>query len=189
MLDGNVKQYAFGVGKQLIEPGTNAGIVGADLCFRRPVRWLVGWQPTIHRIDAESKQLVELCVKWLDAESLSGNQIPVERFQVPQVKDQPMPLRNRAVIEGFGADQRKQGIRYLPSVRQTREKNLVTVAEESGRAKVINSPQGENDICPLHPGYQDYISFQKGEAKIMQNQVPIHLRSTSPSFRPAQLTS
>jgi hypothetical protein len=77
---------------------------------------LIGWQAAANGVDSESKELIEGGVKTSQAERSLAQQIPVECLYVPQVKDNPMTLRDGALIECFVAQNLKEFIRRCPCV-------------------------------------------------------------------------
>src|SRR4051794_39076925 len=64
-----------------------------------PVRWLVGRQASANRIDSKSKKLIECGVKGLQAKRALRQQIPVESFNVPNIKNDAMAFGNRPIIQ------------------------------------------------------------------------------------------
>jgi hypothetical protein len=65
----------------------------------RPVRRLVGRQASANGIDSKSKKLIKCGVKGLQAKRSLRQQIPVESFNVPNIKNDAMALGNRPIIQ------------------------------------------------------------------------------------------
>ena len=61
---------------------------------RRPIRWLVGGQSAIDRVDAKRKQPIKFGMKALQSRQTSVEQIPVERFKMADIENGTVPLRN-----------------------------------------------------------------------------------------------
>src|ERR1700685_2716880 len=74
-------------------------VVRIDLFALRPVRRLIARQSSADWVDSKRKQLIECLVKRLQPERPLRQQIPVERFDVPNVKNDAMPLRDRTVVQ------------------------------------------------------------------------------------------
>ena len=66
--------------------------------MRWPVLWSVRWQPAIHRIDTEGKQLIECRSYRCEVKESSAQQVPIESFEMAHVKNNPVPLRYRPVV-------------------------------------------------------------------------------------------
>ena len=52
--------------------------------------------------------MIEVLVERVQAERRPRNQVPVERLQMPQVEDDPMPFGDRAIVHGLGLQQLEQ---------------------------------------------------------------------------------
>src|SRR5271155_1394465 len=76
----------------------------------RPIRRNVGRQTSAHGIDAESKEPVKLGLHTLQTEDTIPEQIPVERFEVSDIKDNPVALRDRPLVEEFAANNIKERV-------------------------------------------------------------------------------
>ena len=64
----------------------------------RPIRRLVCRQAAADRIDAKRKKLIEERMKRLQAKGALPEQIPIESFDVSDIKNDAMPLGDRPVI-------------------------------------------------------------------------------------------
>jgi hypothetical protein len=94
MLHGNVKELtvaAFGL--CCVQAFAYRIAIREHSVKRGPITRAIARQTSTHRIDAEREQPVELCVERLQTER-SGEQIPVERLEVPDVEDDAVPLGN-----------------------------------------------------------------------------------------------
>ena len=76
---------------QIVSPG--------PLRSRRPVAGRVGRQLAGVRIDAALKQVVERGMKRRRIQAPACQVVPVESFEVTEIKDNTMPFRNRTVVE------------------------------------------------------------------------------------------
>ena len=110
MFDGHVQQAA------MFEAAPDAGlrrsrranrsvqlfaqpvVVFANSVARRPILRLVGRQAAIHRIDAKRKELVKAGSKE-DRPRRCREKIPVESFQMPKIKNNPMAFRDGPVVQ------------------------------------------------------------------------------------------
>ena len=91
--------------------------VAFDLLPGRPVRGLIRWQSAIHRVDAERKQAIELRIERFPPGNSRVQKIPIERFQMPQVKDDAVPLRDGTLVQSIRADQFEELIRLPAGLR------------------------------------------------------------------------
>jgi hypothetical protein len=60
---------------------------------------LVRRQPSADRIDAKSEEAIELRIEYLSLQNTRPEKIPVESLEVTEIKDDPVPLRNRSLIK------------------------------------------------------------------------------------------
>ena len=104
-----------------IENVSDFTYVVADGIQRGPVRRNVGRQSSSDGIDTEGEQAVKSGMDTFQAVrgalcQTSGEQIPVECFQMPDIKDDAMPLRNGPLVKRFGANQIKESITAASSI-------------------------------------------------------------------------
>ncbi len=110
MFDGHLQQGRFvdplrgGVGDPFafeapVEPFANLVIVPTNLFESRPVRRLVVRQAPADGVDSKRQQFVELRMERLQVEGVSRQKIPIEGFQVADVENDPVPLRDRALVK------------------------------------------------------------------------------------------
>ena len=50
-----------------------------------------------------------------------AQQVPIKRFQVPHVKDDAVPFRNRPLVEELGLDLLEQAVSFGAGLLQTRK--------------------------------------------------------------------
>src|SRR6267154_350577 len=63
-----------------------------------PIRRLIRRQSATHWVDPECEKLIESRMKRLQPKRTLRQQIPIEGFHVPNVKNNPMPLGDRPVV-------------------------------------------------------------------------------------------
>ena len=83
---------------RLIQLALELVVVAIYFFARRPVGWLVGRQAAAYRIDSKGKKLIEGRVKRLQPKGGLCQQILIEGFDVANIKNNAMPLGNRAVV-------------------------------------------------------------------------------------------
>src|SRR5712664_208252 len=86
-------------GNRAVQLAAQLLVVMVNVFSLRPVRWLVRRQATPHRIDPKGKKLIKGRMKRMQTERPLSQQIPIKGFHVPNVKNNPMPLRNRPVVK------------------------------------------------------------------------------------------
>src|SRR5262249_34867815 len=69
----------------------------------RPVGGRVLGQASTDRVNAEGKKLVELALEGLQSKSSLGEQIPIECFDMANVENDPVPLRDWTIVDRFVA--------------------------------------------------------------------------------------
>ena len=89
-------------------------IVLTHLGDRRPVARLIGRQSAADRINSKRKQTIELWIEGLNPQQPLAQQVPVEGFQMTYIKNDAMPLANRALIERTSANDFKELIGFIP---------------------------------------------------------------------------
>jgi len=119
--------------KNFVDDGARAAIVGLDLIFGRPVRRLVLGSFSNRRIDAELKQMVDLRMEGRDVLGVAQNRVPIERFQMAQVEDEPVPFRDRPRIQSAGLQQ----LEYFVGARSRRLDFLEEMSTDSGCSHAI----------------------------------------------------
>src|SRR5207244_62209 len=78
---------------------------------------------------AEREQLVELLVERREVRGLAGDQVPVEGLDMPEIEHQPVTLRDRALVERFGTQQREQTIGLGPGLIQAAGEGVAFIGE------------------------------------------------------------
>jgi hypothetical protein len=76
---------------------------------RRPVFRLIIRQTSLHGIDAEGEESIEIGVERSKSEWLK-EKVPVECLQMTQIENNTVALGNGTVVEGFGPDNFKEFI-------------------------------------------------------------------------------
>jgi hypothetical protein len=111
VFEGHVEEkLRYGLpGEAFIQTLSYSLSVSAHFLDGRPIRWLVTRQPAIYRIDSKGKELVKFGVEGLGAESRS-QQVAIKSFEMPDVENNPVALRNRPVIERFRPENLEQAI-------------------------------------------------------------------------------
>ena len=87
------------IAEQAIQLLPHAPVIGCDLGEAGPVSGLVSRKPAAHRIDAKGKQPVKLLMARSKAQGMTSDQVPVKCFEVADVENDAVPLRDRPVIE------------------------------------------------------------------------------------------
>ena len=78
-------------------------VVIANPIDRRPILGQVRRQASLYRIDAKCKELVKVRVERRKSQRFP-EKIPVERFQVAPIKNNPVAFRDGAVVQCCWAD-------------------------------------------------------------------------------------
>jgi hypothetical protein len=86
---------------------------------RRPIGGNIGGQSSADRIDAEGKEPVQLGLHTLQTEDTIPEQIPIERFEVSDIKDNAVALRDRPLVEEIIADHIKELVALAASPEET----------------------------------------------------------------------
>lgn len=128
-----------------------------------PISRLVGREAAIHGINSEGEELVERGVMRLEA-CCPAEKVPIERFEMAEVKDQALTFGDRAAVERIRKQQRKQGIRtdtrFIHSTEQGWEKIRRQLKGRHG------SPLGWEPvlICVQVPGQRTLLGRLDAEA-------------------------
>src|SRR6202041_1688003 len=86
---------------------------------RRQIGGNIGGQPAADRIDAEGKEPVQLGLHTLQTEDTIPEQIPIERFEVSDIKDNAVALWDRPLVEEIIADHMKERVALAASMEET----------------------------------------------------------------------
>jgi hypothetical protein len=100
--------------ENVIDSFADAQIISFDLRKLRPVGRLVFREAAIHRIDAESKEVIKFLVRSAETQCVTRDQIPIECFEVADIEDDSVPLRNGPVIKRVRSHHPKQVIGHRP---------------------------------------------------------------------------
>ncbi len=76
-----------------------------------PVGRQVGGRLARRGINARLEQPVERRIEGGQVEHVATKLVPVERVEMPDVEDQPVPIGDRPLVEGLDFDQPEQGVR------------------------------------------------------------------------------
>src|SRR5579872_1011557 len=82
-----------------IECSADIPHVVANGVERGPIRGLIRWKAATDRVDAEGEEPIEFRVETLKSESSFVEQVPIKGFEVPDVEDDAMTLRNGAIVD------------------------------------------------------------------------------------------
>src|SRR5215470_20016506 len=135
----------------LVEALADAAAVVFDARDGRPIAGDVGRQATVNGIDAERKKLVESRFRGFEAERFA-KEIPVEGFQVPEIKDQAVPLRDRAEVEGVRREKLEKGVGATAGLSEALEKGRVGVDRDFGGSQEFTSEGwARNPFTPRVP--------------------------------------
>ena len=80
---------------------------------RWPLRRLICWQTTPNRIDAKSKEAIELWIKTFQSKRTIMQKIPIERLEMSDVENDAMALGDGAIIKGVGIHDGEKLIGFL----------------------------------------------------------------------------
>src|ERR1700733_535824 len=100
--------------KRRIKRRPNAIQVALDLRLSRPVRRLIGWQTAVDRVDAECEKMVKLGIARFGGRKTGMKEVPIERLQVAEIENDPVSLRDGALIQRVRSDKLEEFIR-LPT--------------------------------------------------------------------------
>src|SRR6266851_3004940 len=70
-------------------------------------------------VDAEGKELIKFRMETGSPENSLPEEVPVERLQMPDVKDDAMPLGDGTLVKKFGPNQIKQTVALRPRLIET----------------------------------------------------------------------
>ena len=86
----------------IVQLATRALDVVAHRVEPWPVGWQVGGRLARRGIDAGLEQPVERRIEGGQVEHAAAELVPVERVEMPDVEDQPVPVRDRPLVERLG---------------------------------------------------------------------------------------
>src|SRR5579863_4542618 len=162
---------------------TQTLVIRIDFFALRPVRRLIRRQSSAHGINPKREQLVECLVERLQSKRSLREQIPVERFNVSNIKNDAVSFRDRAVVHGLFAHDFKQVVGALAGFSQS-EVQIVAYADgavEGSHAIVLRyvwmprSPQRCSEMLTL-AGMQGATKFtpflRRCQSKRWRNSYP-----------------
>jgi hypothetical protein len=127
---------------RLIQLAFELVVVAIYFSSRRPIGWLVGRQATAYRIDSKGKKLIEGRVKRLQPKAALRQQIPIEGFDVTNIKNNAMPLGNRAVVQSIFANDAEYIVRTFARIYKASVKVLADADSASRGSHAYAPPIG-----------------------------------------------
>src|SRR5579863_1894366 len=105
--------------KLFVETYAGSHYILAHIIEVRPIRRHVGGQAPLDRVDAEGKKPIMLRMYALHAKHAISYQVPVERFEMSDIKNDAVALGNRPLVEGLAADDAEERITLSASMDET----------------------------------------------------------------------
>src|ERR1035437_2029667 len=99
-----------------VQSGTDSRDIVAHSLKGRPVRRLVGRQSAPYRVDAECKQPVKFAMKTLQPQDVLVQQVPVKRFEMPNVKNDAVTLWNGPFVHRVSPHNVEERVTSPPSI-------------------------------------------------------------------------
>src|SRR5580704_19735961 len=87
-----------------------------------PITWSVARQSAAHGVNAKCKKIIKRSLNRLQPERALREQVPIKCFDVPQVKNDPVPCWNGPVVNGLVSHNPKQIIGLRARAQQARVK-------------------------------------------------------------------
>jgi len=100
---------------------SDSAVVRMDFRFSRPIRGLVIGQVSVDGIDSEREEPIELRMEGFHPKPARTDEIPVERFNMSEVKHNAMALSDGPLVKRIGADHLKQFIRAESRLFEVRQ--------------------------------------------------------------------
>jgi hypothetical protein len=123
MFNGNVEQsikrktipsatvrFQTSIRQFLVQSSAYPAHIIAHKFERRPVRRPVGRQSPTHRVNPKRKQSIKLGMKAFQPKDVLMQQVPIERLEVPYVKNDAVTLWDGPLINRVGPDDIKKGV-------------------------------------------------------------------------------
>src|SRR6266403_1954072 len=118
MFDGDIEQAAMfealqagvfrsGRPQRVVQRAAQSGRVAPYFFWRWPIFREVIRQTSLHGIDAEGEESIEIGIERSKSEWLK-EKVPIECLQMTQIENNTVALGNGTVVEGFGPDNFKQ---------------------------------------------------------------------------------
>jgi len=98
-----------------------SSVISRDLLERKPIRRTVVGQAAPQRINIKSKEFVECRMEWPQTECAVAEKVPVECFEMSDVKNDAVSFRNRPVIENLRPRDAKDRVRVVAGLSQALE--------------------------------------------------------------------
>ena len=129
MISGPVRKTVCG--KRGIQGRATPANILTHVRLHGPIRGLIRRQTAaLQRIDAKGEELIEGSIERPHARETRLQKIPIERFQVPKIKYDPVPLRDRSLVQLIRPEHFEElvgllaGVAYTPQERVT-ERGIV----------------------------------------------------------------
>ncbi len=143
MLDGHIQERAIGDGRAaraagesfgnvLIEALANARVVRTNAFFRRPIAGDIVRKFSADGIDAERKKFIERGIFGLELERAAAEKIPIENFEMSEIKNQAMSFRNGPLEERRGRNHLENRVRACTRINDPVEERLKRLRHSSG---------------------------------------------------------
>ncbi len=116
VLDRHLEQPGIEIIEVRIDPRACIGDVSPYFCLGRPISGGVRGRSAGRGIDSAFEQLVELWMKGRRVHTAAREQIPVERFEVPEIKNQPVAFGDGPLVESRRRDDVEEVVRLLSGV-------------------------------------------------------------------------
>jgi hypothetical protein len=91
-------------------------IVAFHVFSRRPILWPIARQSSSHWIDSKRKKIIKSPLHGRQPKRALRQQIPIECFYVPQIKNDPVPFGNGSVVNGLLAHNPEQLVGLRSSI-------------------------------------------------------------------------
>lgn len=101
-----------------IQLAANAGYIAVDFIAPRPIGGSVLGETAVNGIDAEGEESIEGALKRREAKRAVAEQVPVESFNVAEIKNDAMAFGNGAIVNRLFANDLEQLIRARASLLQ-----------------------------------------------------------------------
>jgi hypothetical protein len=131
VLDGYIEQSSqgkavtsFGITSEIsarelfVESRPGSVHITVHMIERRPISGNVSGQASVDRIDAEGEQPIQFGLRTLQSEDAIPEQIPVERFEVSDIKNDAVALRDRPLVEEVVTNNAEERVALAASLEQ-----------------------------------------------------------------------
>jgi hypothetical protein len=101
-----------------VQRGTGSSHIVVHIAQGRPIRGYVGRQASIDRVNAKGEEPVQFGLRTVQSEDAIPEQIPIERFEVPDIKDDAVALWNRPLVEEVATNDVEKRVTLTASMEQ-----------------------------------------------------------------------